>query len=126
MINISKKDFFIIGTLSKRNMKNSIIIPKQLMACIEGLETNIPFMTLETTFFPFLFPQGESAHDGKISLHTYFKYRMIMLFSLFTFYKPYLLCMYDTCESIQLLQHTSKTCLEKDVEKINLENSTMT
>jgi hypothetical protein len=36
-------------------MKNSIIIPKQLTVRIEGLETNIPFMTLETTFFPFLF-----------------------------------------------------------------------
>jgi len=34
--------------------------------------------------------------------------------------------MYDICQSIQLLQHTSKTCLEKDVEKINLENSIVT
>jgi hypothetical protein len=83
-------------------------------------------MALETTIFPFLFPQGESAHDGKISLHTYFEYHMIMLFSPFTLYKPYLLCMYDLCQSIQLLQHTSKTCLEKDVEKINLENSIVT
>jgi hypothetical protein len=35
-------------------------------------------MTLETTLLPFLFPQGEGAHDGKISLHTYFKYHMTM------------------------------------------------
>jgi hypothetical protein len=33
--------------------------------------------------------------------------------------------MYDTHQSIQLLQHTSKTCLEKNVEKKNLENPTM-
>jgi hypothetical protein len=46
---------------------------------------------------------------------------MIMLFSPFTLYKPYLFCMHDIFQSIQLLQHTSKTCLEKDVEKINLE-----
>jgi hypothetical protein len=96
------------------------------MVCIEGLETNFPFMTLDTTLFPFLFFQVEDAHDGKFSLHTYFKYRMTILFSPFTLYKPYLLFMYDICQSIQLLQHTSKTCLEKDVEKINLENSTMT
>jgi hypothetical protein len=33
--------------------------------------------------------------------------------------------MYDIHQSIQLLQHTSKTCLKKDVEKIKLENPTM-
>jgi hypothetical protein len=107
-------------------MKNSIFIPKQLTLSIEGLQTNIPFMALETTLFPFLFPQGEGAHDGKFSLHAYFKYRIIKLFSPFTSHKPYLLFMYAICQSIQLLQHTSKTCLKKDVEKINLENSTMT
>jgi hypothetical protein len=41
---------------------------------------------------------------------------MTMLFSPFTLYKPYLVSMYDICQSIQLLQYTSKTCLEKDVE----------
>jgi hypothetical protein len=51
---------------------------------------------------------------------------MIKLFSPFTLYKLYLLFMYGICQSIQLLQHTSKMCLEKDVEKLNLENSTMT
>jgi hypothetical protein len=125
MINTSEKKI-VIGSLSKRNMKSSIIIPKQLTVCIEGLETNIPFMTLETTFFPYLFSQVEDAHDGKFSLHTYSKYCMTMLFSPFTLYKPYLLFMYDISQSIQLLQYTSKACLEKDVEKINLENSTMT
>ncbi len=122
----TKKKKIVIGSLSKRNMKTSIIILKQLIVSTEGLETNIPFMALETTLFPFLFLQGEGAHDGKISLHAYFRYRIIMLFSPFTLYKPYLLCMYDICQSIQLLQHTSKTYLEKDVTKTNLENSTMT
>jgi hypothetical protein len=122
----TKKKKIVIGSLSKRNMKTSIIILKQLIVSTKGLETNIPFMALETTLFPFLFPQGEGAHDGKISLHAYFRYRIIMLFSPFTLYKPYLLCMYDICQSIQLLQHTSKTYLEKDVTKTNLENSTMT
>jgi hypothetical protein len=54
MINTSEKKI-VIGSLSKRNMKSSIIIPKQLTVCIEGLETNIPFMTLETTFFHLYF-----------------------------------------------------------------------
>jgi hypothetical protein len=51
---------------------------------------------------------------------------MTMLFFHFTWYKAYLLFMYDICQSTQFLQHTSKTCIEKDVEKIKLENSTMT
>jgi hypothetical protein len=33
--------------------------------------------------------------------------------------------MYDLCQSIQILQHNSKTCLEKDVKKIKLQNPTM-
>jgi hypothetical protein len=33
--------------------------------------------------------------------------------------------MYDIHQSIQLLQHTFKTCIEKDIEKIKLENVTM-
>jgi hypothetical protein len=54
-------------------------------------------------------------YDEIISLHDYLKYCMNMLFSFFTIYKPYLLFMYDLCQSIQILQHISKTCLEKDV-----------
>jgi hypothetical protein len=73
-----------------------------------------------------LFFQDEGAYDGKFSLHYYFKYHMTMLFSPFTLYKLYLLFMYDIHQSIQLLQHTSKTCIEKNVEKIKLENPTMT
>jgi hypothetical protein len=71
-----KKDFFKIGSFSKtknKNMKNSITIPKHLKARIEGLVTNIPFMNLETALFPFLFPQGKGAYDGKFSLHDYLK-----------------------------------------------------
>jgi hypothetical protein len=58
--------FFVIESLSKRNMKNSIIIPKQLTVRIEGLETNIPFMTLETTLYPFLFLKVKVHMMGKL------------------------------------------------------------
>jgi hypothetical protein len=54
-------------------------------------------------FLPFLFLQGEGAYDGRISLHGYLKYRMSMLFSFFILYKPYLLFLYDLCQSIQIL-----------------------
>jgi hypothetical protein len=77
-------------------MKTSIIILKQLTVSIEGLETNIPFMALETTLFPFLFPQGEGAYGGRISLHNYLiKYHLSMLISLFLLYELYLLFKYD-------------------------------
>jgi len=76
-------------------------------------------------FFQKQFPRGEGAYDGRISLHDYLKYRMSMLFSPFALFKPYLLFMYDLCQSIQILQHSSKTCLEKDVKNINLQNPTM-
>ncbi len=66
------------------------------------LKSNIPFITLETTLFPFLFPQGEGAYDGRISLNDYFKYRMSMLFFPFTLYEPYLLFMYDLHQLIQI------------------------
>jgi serine/threonine-protein kinase RIO1 len=48
-----------------------------------------------------------------------------MLFSPFVLYEPYLLFMYDLRQSIQILQHSSKTCLEKDVKNIKLQNPTM-
>jgi hypothetical protein len=88
-----KKEFFIIGSLSKNNITNSITTHEQLKVHIQWLQSNIPFITLETTLFPFLFPQGEGAYDGRISLNDYFKYCTSMLFFPFILYEPYLLCM---------------------------------
>ncbi len=79
----------------QKNITNSITTHEQLKVHIECLQSNIPFITLETTLFPFLFPQGEGAYDGRISLNDYFKYRMSMLFFPFTLYEPYLLFRYD-------------------------------
>jgi hypothetical protein len=43
--------FFMLGNLSKRNVTNSITTHEQLKVCIEGLQSNIPFITLENVFF---------------------------------------------------------------------------
>jgi hypothetical protein len=51
-----KKDFIILGNLSKRNVTNSTTIHEQLKVHIEGLQSNIPFITLKNVLFPFLFP----------------------------------------------------------------------
>ncbi len=67
-------------------MKNSITIPKQLKASIESLVTNIPFMTLESALFPFLFPQGKNAYDGKFSLHDYVIFPFYIVKTLFIIY----------------------------------------
>jgi hypothetical protein len=67
-------------------MKNSITIPKQLNVRIEGLVTKNPFMILKTALFPFLFPQGKGAYDGKISLHDYDTSPFYIVETLFIFY----------------------------------------
>jgi hypothetical protein len=46
-------------------MKNSTVIPKQLTVSIEGLQTNIPFMALEATFFHFYFLKVKVHMMGK-------------------------------------------------------------
>jgi hypothetical protein len=43
---------------------------------------------------------------------------MTMWFSPFTLYKPYLLFMYDICQSIQLLQILQKHIVRKVLKKI--------
>jgi hypothetical protein len=93
-----KKDFFILGNLSRRNVTHSTTTHEQLKVHIEGLENNIPFLTLEDVFFSIFFPQGEGAYDERISLHDYFKYFTSLLFSPFVLYKPCLLFMYDLCQ----------------------------
>jgi hypothetical protein len=42
-----------------------------------------------------------------------------MLYSSFTIYKPYLLFIYDLCQSIQILQHTLKHVLKKMYKILN-------
>jgi hypothetical protein len=65
-----------------------------LIECI-GLQKSIANINLELGLFPFLFPHGNAAYDGKIPIHEYLKYHMSSLFSPFTLYKPYLLVMHD-------------------------------
>jgi hypothetical protein len=90
-----KKDFFILGNLSRRNVTHSTITHEQLKVHIESLQNNIPFLTLENDFFfPFLFLRGEGAYDGRISLHDYIKNHMNMFFFLLFYINfTYYLCM---------------------------------
>ena len=74
-------------------------------------------MTLESTLFPFLFPHGIGAYDGRTTLSEYMKYRMSTLFSPFILYKPYLLYMYDIRQSVQLLKEISQTCLDREIKQ---------
>jgi hypothetical protein len=47
-----KKDFFIFGNLSRRNVTYSTTIHEQRKIRIEGVQNNIPFLTLENALFP--------------------------------------------------------------------------
>jgi hypothetical protein len=80
---------------------------------------------LEMTLFPFLFPHGHNAYDGKTHFNEYLKYRMSALFSPFTLYKPYLLYMYDLPQSLQLIKETSRICLDKDIKNYRTQNPKM-
>jgi hypothetical protein len=88
-------------------IKDLIKEEKQLHLGINILNTNIGGMTLESALFPFLFPHGNGAYDGRTTLSEYLKYRMNTLFSPFTLYKPYLLYMYDIRQSVQFLKEVS-------------------
>ena len=74
-------------------------------------------MTLESALFSFLIPHGNGAYDGRTTLSEYLKYRMSTLFSSFTVYKPYLLYMYDICQTVQFLKEISHTCLEREIKQ---------
>jgi hypothetical protein len=67
-----KKDFFILGNLSRRNVMHSTTTHEQLKVHIEGLQNNIPFLTLEDGFFPFF--------SLKVKVHTMkeFHYMIIL------------------------------------------------
>jgi len=75
--------------------------------------------------FPFLFPHGHGAYNGKTHFNEYLKYRMNALFSPFTLYKPYLLYMYDLWQSLQLIKETSRTFLDKDINNCKTQNPKM-
>ena len=82
-------------------------------------------VTLELVLFPFLFPSGNGAYDGAISMQEYLKYRMTCLFSPFTLYKSYLLLMYDVRQALMLTNATRHMCLEKDYQAFQVKNPTI-
>ena len=115
------KDFYVIGSVRDRAERRSsmLLVNKKGM---QGVSNNI---TLELALFPFLFPSGNGAYDGKISLQEYLRYRMTCLFSPFTLYKPYLLLMYDVRQALMLINATKHMCLEKDYQAFKVKNPTM-
>jgi hypothetical protein len=89
---------------------------EQLITWYNGLQDNTTSIILDLSLFPFLFPHGHGAYDGKISIHEYLKFCMNTLFSPFTMYKPYLLIMHDLWQSIQLIKETSNTCFKNNLK----------
>ncbi len=99
-----------MGNMTKILHKNEVCHEK-LIVQSNGLEENKKYLILEIILFPFLFPHGYGAYDGKITIHEYLKFQVSSLFSSFALYKPYLLIMYDLWKSLQLIKHTSNSCL---------------
>jgi len=103
--------------MTRRLHKNEVC-HENLIVWFNGFQNNTKNIDLEIILFPFLFPHGNGAYDGKITIHKCFKFQMSSLFSSFTLYKPYLLIMYDFQQSLQFIKHTSNSCLEKDIQII--------
>ena len=119
-------DFFVIGDIHRREASENGIPSESIAFRSDTMNIEKYGLTLETALFPFLFPHGHGAYDGKTTFFEYLKYRMETLFSPFTLYKPYLLYMYDVRQSLQLLKETSKTCLEKEIKQIKHQYPHMT
>jgi hypothetical protein len=90
-----KKDFFILGNMSRRNVTHSTTIYEQLKVRIEGLQNNIPFLTLENVFFP-----KKKFLELKVHMMEEFHYMIILniarvCYFLLSFYMnlTYYLCM---------------------------------
>jgi hypothetical protein len=58
--------------MTRINLKIEQLHVRPYQLCI-ALGSNI---SLEVALFPFLFPQGNGAYNGRISIHDYLKYRM--------------------------------------------------
>ena len=111
-------DFYVIGDIHRRGA-SEIGIPGEPIAYRSGtMNIENCGITLEIALFSFLYLHGYGAYDGKITFFEYLKYRMETLFFPFILYKPYLLHMYNVCQSLQLLKETSKICLEKEIKQI--------
>ena len=110
-------DYYSIGNV---HLRNGIAFDKREEPNAfrnNTLNANIGCMTLESELFPFLFPHGNEAYDGRTTLSEYLKYRMTALFSLFTLYKPYLLYMYDIRQSLQFLKEILQTCMDRQIKQ---------
>jgi hypothetical protein len=115
---ISKKNsnYYIIGNVCRRlNNENKLCESITFQSNILNSSTHC--MTLEYALFPYLFLHGHGWYEGNCTFNEYMKYRMTILFSPFTLYKPCLLYMYGLKQSLQLLQETSYTCFDNDINK---------
>jgi hypothetical protein len=79
------RNFFIMRNVTKRLHKSEVCHEKIIVQS-NGLQDNTTNITLEISLFPFLFPHGYDAYDGKITIHEYLKFQMSSLSSSFTLY----------------------------------------
>jgi hypothetical protein len=76
--------FYMTKTLHKNE-----VCHEKLIVWSNGLQDNIKSITLKINSFPFLFPHGYGAYDGKITICEYLNFQMSSLFSSITLYEPH-------------------------------------
>ena len=72
-------------------------------------------ITVEKALFPFLFPHGDGAFDGRTTLNTYLRMRMLQAFSVFTLFKPYLLLMFQIRQAVMLHNNVKSMVLSRSL-----------
>ncbi len=123
--NKKKKDFYIISHLEQQENDNIPQTSETMIVRKTTLNMKKDCIFLEMALFPFLFPHGHGAYNGKTHFNEYLKYKMNALFSPFTLYKPYLLYMYDLWQSLKLMKNTSRTGVDKNIKKCKTKNPKM-
>jgi hypothetical protein len=95
-----KNSVYNVGNLVLRD--NPEEASNKLLVRADGtplLQSTVNSMTLESSIFPYLFPNGTGPFQHMLNnpdtLASYLKWRMNSFFTAFTLFKPYLLMMYQ-------------------------------
>ena len=119
-------NFYVIDDIHRRKSSEIGIPSESIVFRSDTINMKKSRKTLENALFLFYFHTGTVHMIKKITFFKYIKYRRETMFSPFTLYKPYLLCLYDVRQALQFLNETSKTCLDKEIKQVKQQYPHMT
>ncbi len=98
-------------------LRSDASVQRQVLTCVPDdiVVTSHHGLSLEMALFPFLFFHGTGHYDGSMTLKNYMKMRMLMSFSVFTLFKPYLLVMFQVYQAVILATQVRSLVLSKSL-----------